>query len=347
MPDDIHALLQAFGPPWSEAGEMDVIPVLQGFSGGQVWKVSAGGKSAALRRYPVGFSRSRAEAIHQVLDLAVRECPFIPTIHRTRSGATLIGKQSLHELLTWMPGEPAAPATLSADQFRAAIDAIGRWHQVGFPADGSFRDSLGPAGPARSHCVERRLREWGRLKPMVREYRANSSIDDDALPLVERTQRMVADHARPFEELLPWESKRVAADICLVDVHREHVLFTGSQVTGLIDFSTLRSDGLAVDIARYLGSFDPRIIANLCQWRLSELGLPRSLIDQMDSETLVPLLAWTGCAVSALHWFEWLIVDRRPFADRTAPLRRWRELLDRADQWSEWSRSAPVVTFPR
>src|SRR5207237_10847988 len=37
------------------------------------------------------------------------------------------------------------------------------------------------------------------------------------------------------------------------DLHREHVLFTGDTVTGIIDFASSKRDHPALDLARYLG----------------------------------------------------------------------------------------------
>ena len=41
---------------------------------------------------------------------------------------------------------------------------------------------------------------------------------------------------------------------CLCDPWHDHVLFTGDQVSGVIDYGSVKEDHIAVDLARLLGS---------------------------------------------------------------------------------------------
>jgi aminoglycoside phosphotransferase (APT) family kinase protein len=55
----------------------------------------------------------------------------------------------------------------------------------------------------------------------------------------------------PDSSLMPHAQQTIHGDL-----HREHLLFAGDTVTGIIDFSSTKLDHPAVDLARFLGDFE-------------------------------------------------------------------------------------------
>jgi thiamine kinase-like enzyme len=143
-----------------------------------------------------------------------------------------------------------------------------------------------------------------------------------AEPTPDPVLRRVADDAR--RELAAWRGE-VRLQPCLCDVWHDHILFTEGEVTGVIDYSSMRMDAVAGDVARLLGSLagddEPA-------WRvgLSEMGLAPA------EERLARLLDRAGTAAAALRWERWLR-EGRPFADPEAARRRASEVLRRVGKF--------------
>jgi homoserine kinase type II len=90
------------------------------------------------------------------------------------------------------------------------------------------------------------------------------------------------------------------------DIHRDHVLFEGNEVTGLIDFGALRLDTPLTDVARLLGSLvgddldaQSRSLEAYAEIReLTPVDLKR--INLFDTATILG---------SALNWLRWLYLE--------------------------------------
>jgi homoserine kinase type II len=125
---------------------------------------------------------------------------------------------------------------------------------------------------------------------------------------------------------------------CLRDIWHDHVLFTGNEVTGLVDFGAADIDTPATDIARLLGSLagspplpfregpgegSPQ--RNIWQIGLEAYSATRPL---SESELLAvfainaanPILA--GC-----NWIDWLYIQRRQFGNPAQILTRFQRIV--------------------
>jgi homoserine kinase type II len=113
---------------------------------------------------------------------------------------------------------------------------------------------------------------------------------------------------------------------CLRDIWHDHVLFTGNEVTGIIDFGAVDIDTPATDIARLLGSLAGD---DLAAW---EIGLdayasvrPLSPNERQTAtalDTSTTLLA--GC-----NWIRWIYIENRTFENRTQVIERFRKIVAR------------------
>src|SRR5258708_31355678 len=61
-----------------------------------------------------------------------------------------------------------------------------------------------------------------------------------------------------MKQLTPWLNRKVLLHYCLGDVWSAHVLFTGDEVMGLIDYGGMPLDHPAQDLARLFGSMSQR-----------------------------------------------------------------------------------------
>ncbi len=151
--------------------------------------------------------------------------------------------------------------------------------------------------------------------------------------LCERTSRILPAAETWFKELARYETHPFQIELCLRDVHREHILFENERVSGLIDFGSIGWDTPAIDVARYLSTFD--VFPG--DWLTLDEECWRALVDpsltREEWNRLILLLAVTGAIVSAIQWENWLVRERRPFISRDRAYERWCNRLDFAEPW--------------
>jgi homoserine kinase type II len=113
---------------------------------------------------------------------------------------------------------------------------------------------------------------------------------------------------------------------CIRDIWHDHVLFRGSEVTGLIDFGSLRVESVAADVARLMGSL---VGDDVRRW---QLGLEAyAAVRRMSDDELQLMKAFDLSTVlmAGLNWLDWIYRQRRQFSDRQAVLGRVDEILHR------------------
>jgi homoserine kinase type II len=102
----------------------------------------------------------------------------------------------------------------------------------------------------------------------------------------------------------------LALQWCLRDVRLEHLLFTGDEVSGLVDFGAAAVEAAVGDLARLLGSMvgDDRLAwqAGLAEYQT---------VRPSSAEELSAVTAFDrgGTAAAAANWLQWLFVERREF----------------------------------
>jgi Ser/Thr protein kinase RdoA (MazF antagonist) len=116
---------------------------------------------------------------------------------------------------------------------------------------------------------------------------------------------------------------------CLRDVWHDHVLYTGDDVSGLIDAHACRSDNVANDLSRLLGSLvgDDRAgwESGIAAYeRLRPLSLAeRGLIELFDRSTVL---------FAGLTWLEWHCVAGRIFDRPEQVIERLRSIVGRLER---------------
>src|SRR5262249_27010740 len=112
---------------------------------------------------------------------------------------------------------------------------------------------------------------------------------------------------------------------------------TGDEVTGIVDYGSMKEDHVAVDLARLLGSLveddEARWAAGLAAYQRVR-PLTRNEID------LTRWLDRTGTVLAAVNWLRWLLVDNRAFDDRQQIAKRLQRLVERLEKIGVTSLSA-------
>ena len=132
------------------------------------------------------------------------------------------------------------------------------------------------------------------------------------------------------ERLRRWRERGFVLQPCLCDVWHDHLLFEDDRLTGLVDYGAVKTDHVAVDLARLLGSLIEDDAANW-QRGLTAYRAVRPL--SPAEEELARDLDVTGVVLGVATWLRWLGAERRPFEDRTAAARRLGVLVERIERW--------------
>jgi aminoglycoside phosphotransferase (APT) family kinase protein len=226
-----EAVLAAYGPPYCDVHWRRVD---SGFSGACVF---AGTESArpvfALKAWPPGADSKRVHLARLYQHLAAKALDCIPRFILSKCGDSFYFTGQQHwELSDWRPGE-IADEPVPAKVGNACV-AIARLHRALAAASPSTRDS---------DPIRRRVEAVNELAVQCHSLNFGGHRNE----LTRETQKHLARI-----EALPFLSRH-ESQIVHGDLHREHVLFTGDAVTGIIDFASSKRDHPALDLARYLG----------------------------------------------------------------------------------------------
>ena len=104
---------------------------------------------------------------------------------------------------------------------------------------------------------------------------------------------------------------------CLRDVWHDHLLFCGDAVTGLIDAHAARTESVATDLARLLGSL---VADDRAAWDVGLAAYENIRPLSLDERGLVELFDRSAVLLSGLTWLEWRFVEHRQFAQPQAGL---------------------------
>jgi Ser/Thr protein kinase RdoA (MazF antagonist) len=308
-------------------------PAPNGLSGARVWRVNYRGQSFALRRWQDGFSPQRLQGIHLLQHWLARDAQPVPQLLRASATAQTVvdAEDALWELATWMPGVADFRHRPNPVRLHAGMQALARLHlsAARMPAtapDWVSSQRVSPALMRRSENLCKiglmGLREigsgWGEKLPAA-EY----ELLAEAATLVGQTAEAELNKSQR------WESESLPLQFCLRDVTHQHVLFTGDEVTGLIDFGAAAYDCAAGDVARLLGSM---IDDDRSAWRLGieSYAAVRPLTDA--ERDVISYFDSSGVVLSTYNWIKWLLkaaAGEKVAWDRPQALARFQHLVQR------------------
>ena len=313
----------------------DVPPTLhRGFSGADVWKVQTESGEYAARQWPAGWSPLRTRGLHALLQF-LRDCglEYVASPLPLPCGKTLVNcAERLWHVEPWLPGRADYHEQPHRHRLSAAVQAMARWHvhAIRFvPAD-NVRAWFGSVPAGESPAISERLEKLRSLSIAAVERTAHSAMSrttPEAQALLDHLAQNICRFA-PVVQMELQSASRLTVHLqpVLRDVWHDHVLFTGDAVTGLIDASACRTESVAADLARLLGSLVGDDVA-AWDFALAEYQRVRPLT--LSELALIPVLDRSGVLLSAVTWLEWLGPQQRVRGDDPRVMPRLRELAQR------------------
>lgn len=305
-----------------------------GFSGAAVYRLqTTDGRAFAVRSLPTDLAppADRLQWLHRLLcsarDQGVEQVPVpLPQCdHQSlwlagsaaNSGEDLCGPVCrtiwhadgrVWQVEPWLPGQPCVAAELSEQHVQTAMQVLQQWHLAA--ADFAARSGPNPwfqllsgSSPAavRRLTIVRQLLD-GQLRELQQAAQADHHPEfrecalqtcrvlRQRLPSLHDRLQSVAQQALPLQPVVR-------------DLWSAHVLFTGTQVTGLIDLQASGTDHVVVDLARlqrsWFGNDVPRI-----QQLLEQFELARRQPLTVAEWRLLQVLDECGVLLSPVTWLK-------------------------------------------
>lgn len=234
----------------------------------------------------------------------------LPVSVETHCGAALHPHGDWHwELAPWLPGE----ADFAQRPTLARLEAMCRQLAV------LHKETADLTTPDVPLAVQRHLQAFTALQSGIDAGRF-AGLDPSALPVpppAGMTWSVAVGQAAEVatRQLAAVQAVRLNGQWTWGDAWHNNFLLVGDEVTGLVDFATVRVDTPMADLARLLGS----TTAENAEWW--PVGVAAYADVQMLSEAdlqAAGALSASGTVLSLANWLEWLGVERRRFASPQA-----------------------------
>lgn len=308
--------------------EVEPLGGLGGLSGAAFFRFSSRGQTLLLKALPaLGWEVKQLCRIQNALRFA-ESCgvDFLPVPLNTVDGhACIPTSQHLWELTPWLAGAAVLDRQLSQEELDAGVRAVARLHTTW------ANDGIEPSRVGRMASLRRRVAAWRRASS-ADWIRSPESLNEPSI-LKPGSTRRIAQLVGPLlpavgELLREVEGEAYPQQTIIGDARREHLLFTGDRVTGLVDFGAMTLDSPMVDLARLLGEVaDEETLV----WK-EAIEYYRSERPTSNAELrLLPVLDLSGVVLSAFNWLGWLSVERRNFDDPIAVATRMEYLTRRLE----------------
>ena len=308
-----------------------------GFSGAAIWRVVTVAGDFALRRWPrCALPRDRILGLHRLLEHLRRDgLKFVAVPLRANDGITL-SRIAGHDwqLEPWLPGLADFHARPTSERLQAAMAALAQWHLAAqrFVPEADAARWFASQASSPSPAVAERLAilmaaDSGQMDHM--EKRILQSKDSVIQNLSERILALFRrGHASVIAQLQMVRDTAVRLQPCLRDVWHDHVLFSGNEVTGLIDPAACQAESVASDLSRLIGSL---VKDDRAAWDFALAEYQRHRPLTANELALVAVLDRSSVLLSGWTWLEWLYFERRQFADAGAVEKRLKQIVERME----------------
>ena len=255
-------LLERFYPTLLHPGQpVTVTPATPGFSGARVFCVEIEQSAFCVRQWPIEMPRERLMAIHGLLrHLGGHADVPIPVPLPSEDGGSIVnfGGQ-LWQVEPWLPGEADFDQQPTEARLAAAMTGLAKWHHLAAQYEPPHRDTnwLLPCHEDRSPTVSARLRGLVQWRADLSEAERRLMLEPDnqfrhlGQQLTIHFRRLADAIGRELQQVEPLS---VRQQPCIRDLWHDHLLFCDDQLTGIIDFGAVKTDSIACDLSRLLGS---------------------------------------------------------------------------------------------
>ena len=345
---ELQSLISHYLPPPAVTA-VEPLGNAGGWSGSRLWRVTASGEplparwrgllghplsdtclnTFCLRRWPrVHPSPERLRQIHSILTHVVAQgIVFVPVPLPSSAGATAVEQAGhLWELTPWMPGAADYHQRPGRVRLAAAMESLARFHAAAATVECPRNASALQPAPALTERLQS-LEELvqGRLSEI--EFATRRTIAPQLDQRAEQLLNLTPDRLQPLlAHIRSVAGRPLPLQPAIRDIWHDHVLFTGDEVTGIVDFGAMRIDTPLTDIARLVGSLvgddnaERRFALNAYS-RLKPLsGSDCQLIDLLDQ---------SGIALGGLNWLRWLYLERRDMGPLDPILKRLDAIIGR------------------
>lgn len=333
-PLPVSRILQRY-PSASQTRNITSVP--PGFSGARIFRVETASATFALRSWPPNaLPPERIRGLHSFLAfLHSRGLSFVAVPRPTDAGDTLLEVAgTLWQLEPWLPGAADFHQHPNPARLKSAIRTLARLHltarEFQSPSQAaewfqSRRQSPSPAVLERLH----RLEQWTprRIRTVGGAIAADPSDFGQISAQVLRRFESALPQARHELDFL--KDRKYDLHPCWRDLWHDHVLFSGDEVTGLIDASSTRVDHPAVDLSRLVGSL---IEDNHESWKLVLDEYCRHVYWTDRDTALLRSLDRSSVLLSPMTWITRQYEDGLPVRDDPRVLPRLTTQLRRMER---------------
>jgi homoserine kinase type II len=303
------------------------VAAAEGFSGAGLWRLATPRGPACLRRWPAEHpSLERLQFIQAVLWHVDREgFRLVPVPWETKRHAGFVEVDGrFWELGPWLPGAPDYRERPSRARLTAALAALAGFHRAAesFPLP-SDEPAVSPGIAQRAA----KLAAWsgGKLDLLYSQLRTGRWPQLAAL--AEPLPHLFAAAAPRVRGLLVVAGEaRVPLQAAIRDIWHRHVLFDGERVSGIVDFGAMRTESVAADVARLLGSM---ALDDTSAWSAGTAAY-EAVRPLSDAERrLVQAFDASAVLMTSLEWLDWLVLEERQFDNMPAVMARIDESFGR------------------
>lgn len=310
----VRTVLQCY-PASYRSDSCELFPCGRGFSGAIVCRVETPLGLFCLRGWPPqSYPVERILGLHSLLGYVFREgVTQVSVPLESLAGETLVEQHSrLWQLEPWMPGianfhDYPSQLELKKNKLKSAMRCLANFHTATktFQPTEKQHAWFFVKETGYSATVRERLQFLKSCDNDSEDSLSNLSPENTPVELKQLLWKVVSSFRRMRPEiennLTLCSNERYPLQPCLKDIWHDHVLFTKDEVTGLVDASACRSDSIATDLSRLLGSFCG-IDRQLWDVAFKEYETHRHL--SIEEKILVEVLDRSGVLLSGMNWVE-------------------------------------------
>lgn len=328
-------IVAEFFPVTVERPQVEKPRGIGGFSGTTIYRVTQDDETYCLKHLPQDINLARHTELGLLLDdLYEQGLEFVPVPLRTRSGSYVLQDRAGYwQMEPWMPGHADYWLKPLPERLQAAAQALARWHVAARSIEHLELDWFRVEALAIAPTVIERQARWQSYQSDWLEQISNgvhTELDAAWRELGERllfgVKEFAAELSANLQAAHAWQ---VPLQPVLRDVWHDHVLFTGGKVSGLIDYGAARTDTVAADLSRLLGSLTGQGGA---AWEraLQSYEAIRPLAE--NERRLLPVLDLSNVVLSGLTWLRRRYVENATVSDPPRVLDRLKRIARRLSE---------------